>query len=371
MAKPPRSALAAAVPLAAAAILTASAAQAPTRIATTAEALVGAPVFFHGKRIAIRHPLETDGDLVRLAGTARPVYVYWQQRPQRQEGEIRGEFWDIGRFEEFDPRFAGYDFRPMLDAASKGQWPPRERLYVIVGASLVENQLPQAPTLRALALAPGQYEGREVTLAGRFKGANLYGDLPQGVGKSKWDFVLQSADAAVWITGLRPRGRGFELDPTRRLDTGRWLKITGTVRLDGPQVWIEGRDLELAEAEEEEPVEVPEPVIPKNPPPTVIFSAPVAEDFEVDRSAPIRLQFSNDMREGSFDGAVRVAYTGDNPPPPPKFTVAYNGGTRSLEIQFAAPLERFQNVRVELREGIVAADGQPLAPWTLTFTTGG
>ncbi len=33
---------------------------------------------------------------------------------------------------------------------------------------------------------------------------------------------LQSADAAVWISGLRPRGRGFELDPGARVDTGRW-----------------------------------------------------------------------------------------------------------------------------------------------------
>jgi hypothetical protein len=357
--------------LLAAAALARPAAQAPTRIATTADALVASPVFFQGKQIAIRQPLEVEGELVRLAGTARPVFVYWRQRPARQDGEIRGEFWDIGRFEEFDPRFAGYDFRPMLDAASKGQWPPRERLYVIVGASVVESQLPQAPSLRALALAPADYEGREVTLAGRFKGANLYGDLPQGVGKSKWDFVLQSADAAVWISGLRPRGRGFELDPTRRLDTGRWLRVTGTVRRDGPQVWIEGRTLEPAEPEEEAAVETPAPVIARNPPPSVIFSAPVVDDFDVNRNLPVRLQFSNDMRGGSFEGAVRVTYTGENPPPPPKFTIAYNGGTRSLEIQFAEPLERFQAVKVELLEGIAAVDGQPLAPWSLTFTTGG
>jgi hypothetical protein len=353
------------------AALAAPAAQAPTRIATTADALVASPVFFHGKQVAVRHALEGEGDLVRLAGTARPVFVYWRQRPSRLEGEIRGEFWDIGRFEEFDARFAGYDFRPMLDAVSKGQWPPRERVFVIVGASIVESALPQAPSLRALALAPQQYEGRDVTLVGRFKGANLYGDLPQGVGKSKWDFVLQSADAAVWITGLRPRGRGFELDPTRRLHTGRWLQVTGTVRRDGPQVWIDGRSIELSDADEEAPVEVPAPVIPKSPPPTVIFSAPVADDFDVRRDEPVRLQFSNDMAERTFRDTVRVRYDAPNAPPLPKFSVSYNGGTRSLEIQFTEPLERFQVVTVELLEGITAADGQPLPPWSLTFTTGG
>jgi hypothetical protein len=347
------------------------AAQAPTRIATTADALVASPFFFHGKQVALRHGLDHDGDLVRLADTARPIFVYWRSRPDRTSGEIRGEFWDIGRFEEHDPRFAGYDFQPMLDAVSNGRWPPRERVYVLLGATILESALPQTPSLRALALAPDQYEGREVTLVGRFKGANLYGDLPQGVGRSKWDFVLQSADAAVWIANLRPRGRGFELDPTRRVDAGRWLQVTGTVRRDGALVWIDGRALEATDAVEEAPIEVAVPIIPKQPPPEVIFSAPVPDDFDIERDAPVRLQFSRDMTDESFRGAVRVRYTAPEAPDPPRFTATYNGGTRSLEIRFAEPLLRFMEVRVELLEGIVAVDGQPLQPWSLTFTTGG
>ena len=46
------------------------------------------------------------------------------------------------------------------------------------------------------------------------------GDLPQGVAKSKWDFVLQSADASIWVTGLRPKGKDFDLDPSARVVTG-------------------------------------------------------------------------------------------------------------------------------------------------------
>jgi hypothetical protein len=368
MLRPSRLPLALAVPLAAGA---APAPQAPTRLATTAEALVASPFFFHGKQIVVRHELTSDGNLTSLTDTPRPIFVYWRERPSRLQGEIRGEFWDIGRFEEHDARFSGYDFRAMLDAASGGRWPPRDRVFVILGASVVESPLPQAPTLRAIALAPGQYEGREVTLVGRFKGANLYGDLPQGVGKSKWDFVLQTADAAVWVTGLRPRGRGFELDPTRRVDTGRWLQVTGSVRRDGTLVWIDGSSLQLAEAPDEAPIEVAIPVIPKAPPPAVIFSAPVPDDFDVEREVPVRLQFSRDMTEQSFRNAVRVTYESPNAPPVPKFTVSYNGGTRALEIRFAEPLVRFQVVKVELLDGITAIDGQPLAPWTLTFTTGG
>jgi hypothetical protein len=346
-------------------------AQAPTRIATTADALVAAPFFFHGKQVAVRHALEQDGDLVRLAGTARPVFVYWRSRPDRSSGEIRGEFWDLGRFEEQDARFAGYDFRPMLDAVSNGRWPPRERVYILLGATLVDSPLPQTPSLRALALAPEQYEGRQVTLVGRFKGANLYGDLPQGVGRSKWDFILQSADASVWVANLRPRGRGFELDPTRRVDAGRWLQVTGTVRRDGALVWIDGRALEAADAVEEAPIEVAAPVVPKQPPPEVIFSAPVPEDFDIERDAPVRLQFSRDMVPESFRNAVRARYTAPDAPETPRLTATYDGGTRSLQIRFAEPLLRFMEVRVDLLEGITAVDGQPLQPWSLTFTTGG
>ena len=58
-------------------------------------------------------------------------------------------------------------------------------------------------------------------------------------------------------------------------------------------------------------------------------------------------------------------------PKPPAFTVTYNDAAHAIEIRFAQPLERFQQVRVEMLEGITALDGQPVKPWTLTFTTGG
>src|SRR5207342_2131812 len=106
-------------------------------------------------------------------------------------------------------------------------------VFVILNAASVESPLPADATIRALALAPEHYRDRSVTLIGRFRGSNLFGDLPLPVAKSRWDFVLQSADSAVWITGLRPRGKGFDLDPTARVDTGHWLQVTGTVRFEG------------------------------------------------------------------------------------------------------------------------------------------
>ena len=46
------------------------------------------------------------------------------------------------------------------------------------------------------------------------------------------------ADGAVWVSGLRPKGKDFDLDPVARVDTGRWLEVTGTVHREGPMVWL-------------------------------------------------------------------------------------------------------------------------------------
>ena len=42
-----------------------------------------------------------------------------------------------------------------------------------------------------------------------------------------------------------------------------------------------------------------------------------------------------------------------------------------LELKFTKPLERFRTLQVDLLEGILGTDGQPLKPWTLTFALGG
>ena len=76
-----------------------------------------------------------------------------------------------------------------------------------------------APTVRLVALDPESYVGKRVTLSGQFRGRNLMGDQPQAPNISKWDFVLHNADASVWVTGVRPRGKGFNLDVGARVDT--------------------------------------------------------------------------------------------------------------------------------------------------------
>jgi hypothetical protein len=369
------------------------AAQTSNRLCTTPASLRASPVFYHGKQIAVLGAAVEGRDFVRLeapgaSGPApapvaasslagdRPIYLFWRGRPQQLDGEVRGEFWDLGRLTEGDSRFSAYDFRPLLEATNQGRWPARDQLFVILGATVVEAVAPSTPTLRSIALSPERYENRGVTISGRFRGRNLFADLAAPVPTpTKWDFVIQSADAAVWISGLRPKGKGFELDPSARVDTGRWVQVTGVVRRDGARSWIEGTGVELTAPPEETQVEIAVPATPREPPPAVVFSAPVPDEPDVDATIVVRIQFSRDMDARSFKDHVRVSYLPPAqvigpPPPPPIFNFAYNVGNRGIELKFAKPLEKFQTVRVELLEGIKSIDGDALQPWTLNFTTG-
>jgi hypothetical protein len=353
-------------------------AQPATRFAATAASLRASPVFYHGKQVTVLGSITESRDLTRLEpeGSA-PIFLFFRDRASRSNGEVRGEFWDLGRLTEGDSRFANYDFKPVLEATTQGRWPGRDQVFVLLGASVTESVLPDTPTLRAIVLAPERYEGKSVTLSGRFRGRNLYADLPTPLpGASKWDFVMQSADAAIWIGNLRPRGKGFELDPGARIDTRRWVQVTGIVRRDGGRAWIEGREIEQVSPPEESTAEVVVPLTPPEPPPTVVFTTPVPDEPEVDLTTLVRVQFSRDMDSRSFKDRVRISYVpaaqpGAQAPAPPIYTSVYNIGNRGLEVKFAKPLEPFQTVRVELTEGITAITGDPLKPWSMTFATGG
>ena len=346
-----------------------------TRLATTTDTLLASAAFFHGRNVVLKQTLVTEGEFTRLADAPKLVYVFWRDRaPGADAGEVRGEFWDLGRIDPRDGRFTAYDFTRLIESANRGQWPGRDQIYVLLGASLAPSPPPRAPTVRAIALTPDDYVDREVKVVGRFRGRNLYGDLPMALGQDKWDFVLQSADGALWVTGVRPRGKGFDLDPNRRVDTGRWVEVTGVVARQGVTTYIDARAIGLAEEPDEPPVEITLPPPPPEPPPSVIFSAPIQDDTAVDRAAPVRIQFSRDLDPRSLRGRVRITYVapaaGTPPGAVPEFTVNYNDFARAIEIQFAEPLEAFQQVRIELLEGITAIDKQSLKPWVLNFSTG-
>jgi len=259
-------------------------------------------------------------------------------------------------------------------------------LAVATAPALGASQQPDVIAIRALSASPDQFANRIVTVVGRFRGRSVFDDasgiLPP-LEKSPWDFVLRSNDGGVWISGMRPRGDNFDLSPTSAVDAkiGRWLEVLGIVRVEKgwgkctgtaksscTQIWIEAMSIRAVTPQGEVSVDIP---AVRQDPPRVIFNDPLAGETDVPVTTAIRVQFSRDMNEtAAFSNHVRVSYIAAASPPLPKFAVTYQPATRSMEIRFAAPLERNRQVKVELLEGLTSRDGQPLAPWSFSFTTG-
>lgn len=87
----------------------------------------------------------------------------------------------------------------------------------------------ESDILEALATRGAQMAGQEVRAVGRFGGRNLFGDLPAGSAQTPSDWVLKRGPHAIWVTGRKPQGRGWRLDPAYKGDTVRWLEVTGRV----------------------------------------------------------------------------------------------------------------------------------------------
>lgn len=255
---------------------------------------------------------------------------------------------------------------------------------VLFGPIAAIGQSRPMTSLRALTATPERYANRAVTVTGRFRGR-----VPPNDGfpplhppnRSRWDFLLNAEDSAVWVSGIRPAGWDFDFDPLSPSDvrTGAWLEVTGTVRVARPcrairdcgSVWIEATDLCAAQAPSSDSPERRRRSAIQ--PPIVVFNDPITDEARVAPSTAIRLQFSTPMIAETFSERIRIAYSSAQSltaPLIPRFTAIYSDPTRSLAITFASPLASRQTVRVELLEGIVAANGRPFPAWGYVFSTG-
>lgn len=343
--------------------------QTSTRRLTTIDALRQFPGFYHLQTVVLRGEFADNGTRIMLRADEHELRVLLADGVSTTRGlvEVRGQLIDVGRLEREDPRAAGF-----AEGRDAERWPrPGEELFLRI-TSVAEAPPPTSATVRAIALEPWRYLGQKVTVLGNFRGRNLFGDLAGGPGKSPHDFVIRGAEGAIWVTGLRPRGRGFDLDVNRRVDSDRWVEVSGTVTRERGLVSIEATQITAAKAPEltAAPDTTDAPLPP--PPVEVIFSSPTADDIDVMPAAPIRIQFSRGLDEKSLAGRIRVTYVGGGPDQTTQqFKAAYDAANRALLITFAQPLERFRTIRIELLEGIKAFDGGPLAPWSLTFSVGG
>src|SRR5262245_9541853 len=354
-------------------------AQPAVRRATNLAALIAHPEFYHQHEVTVvgAVKLEDNGELRVTTDGASMRVIYKGSAPDGVD-EVRGEFWDLGRMGADNPKLATYDIKSTFKIDPEGAWPRPGQVIAIIASSVAPATPIAAPSIRNIVLNPSRYLDQRITVVGQFGGRNLLGDLPDAPAQSRYDFVLRSADAAIWVTNLRPRGKDFELALDARIDTGRWLEVSGTLEQARGLQWLDGTSgtIKVTQPPKEQTDDAPIR-IPMGPPPEIVFSAPTTDETDVQLSTNVRIQFSRDISPSTFRGHVAVKYSeaetrerGEPDTPKVEFTTQYLPGTRVLELKFANPLERFRTVTVELQDGILGTDQQPLKPWTLNFQTG-
>ena len=349
------------------------AAQPAVRRGTTILALRSYSGFYHQQVVSIVGEITGQADRLTIGNDEGSLRVLMQNAAPEGRVEARGQLLDIGRMSQDDPRLIPFNLLDRVRSAYPDRWPrPGEELVLVVSGTVPTPPATDItrPPLRSVAMEPEKFVGRRVTVIGQFRGRNLFGDLPESPVNDKWTFVIRSADTAVWVSGVQPKGKTFNLDATKRLDAGRWVEIAGTVRSAKGLTWIEGASIELAKAPSETATTVD--VAPPPAPVEVLFSAPTQGETDVSPDTRIRMQLSRDVDVASLKDHVRISYTGAAADQPPlAFATNYTVATRALEIRPLQPWQRFSEVRVEFLEGIKGTDGGVLKPFTLAFTTGG
>ena len=370
------------VGLAAAAIADA---QPATRRATNLSTLLAYPGFFHGRPLVIVGTVGLEKDQLRLSDDNGSIHLLFKGTAPDGLDEVRGEFWDIGRMKADDIRLSTYDLRQTFKMDPDAPWPRPGDVTAFIATAVAPAVLPAQPSIRAIVLNPSRYLDQKVAITGQFSGRNLLGEMPDAPGKSRYDFVLRSTDAAIWVTNMRPKlkeanGKEIELGLDARIDTGRWLTLRGTVQQARGLLLLDAEAGSLSFAKpptdtrtEEDPIRVP-----AGPPPEVIFSTPTQDETDVPMGTTVRIQFSRDIDLATLKGRVKPHYLesqsaerGEPVTPSADFTFQYAGANRVLELRFTKPLERFRTLKVDLLDGILGTDGQPLKAWTLTFMLGG
>jgi Bacterial Ig-like domain len=244
----------------------------------------------------------------------------------------------------------------------------------------------QSVTLEELVTRPGKYDGRTVRVVGQFRGRNLFGDLPSASERRHSDWVIKDDLFAVWVTGKKPKGGGWQLDPGLKRDSGHWIEVVGRVDTRGGVVYIQALSVEQGKAPG--PTAAAEPPAPPPPrpkvPPVVVFQLPLDGDTQVPAQSRFAVQFSKDMDEKTFKGHVLLRYAGGVRPGDRGFdgtTLSYDGGRRALIVDPGDVLRPGRRLELLLLPGILDVDGLPLTPRpgkqagvaveTLRYTIGG
>src|SRR5947208_3567039 len=286
-------------------------AQPATRRPTNIAALIAYPSFYHTRPILIVGTVSTNETGIRVSDDNGSIKVLFKGSAPDGLDEIRGEYWDIGRMKPDEPQLAGYDLQRTFGVDPNGPWPRPGEVTAIIATNISQAVLPPTPSIRAITLHPTRFVDQKVTITGQFSGRNLFGDLPDAPGKSRYDFVLRASDSAIWITGAQPKGKGFNFSLDSRLDSGRWLEVTGIVKTGRGLLWLDVAPdgIQLGKAPTETaPADTEQVRVAPAPRPEVVFSAPTQDETDVSMSTTVRIQFSRDIDQSTLKGHIKAHY---------------------------------------------------------------
>jgi len=230
---------------------------------------------------------------------------------------------------------------------------------------LAKNFKAAVVSLELLVTRAGKMDGQLVRVVGKFRGRNLFADLPARSMKRVDDWVIKDSLFAVWVTNKKPKGDGFELDPSIRRASSRWVEVIGRPSTRNGVVIIDAAQVSLTQPPTPQADAAPPPPPPERPkiPPVIVFSLPLDGESDFDFSGRITIQFNNDMDEDSFKGRVGLRYEHPQPGDPgfESMHVSYNAGSKALIVDPGAPILRGRVLDLVLLTGIIDIDGQALA----------
>jgi Bacterial Ig-like domain len=222
-------------------------------------------------------------------------------------------------------------------------------------------------SLEALVTKPGARDGQTVRVVGKFRGNNLYGDLPVSSNHASSDWVIKDDVWSIWITGRKPKGAGWELDPKLKRDTGKWVEVIGKPETKGNITYLKAIRVALSAPPTATADVQPPPPPPERPklPPVVVFALPLDGEREVPSDSRFTVQFSKDMDEQTFEGHIQLRYAGPKQPGDRDFDglkLSYDGGRRALTIDPGDVLRPGRQIELILLPGIADVDGLSLEP---------
>jgi len=224
-----------------------------------------------------------------------------------------------------------------------------------------------AVTLESLVSRPGKVDGQTVRVVGKFRGRNLYGDLPARSERASGDWVIKDDLYAVWVSGRKPKGSGWELDASLKRDTGKWIEVIGKPETRNGVTYVRAVQVRITDPPRPMADAAPPPPPPERPkvPPVVVFALPLDGEGEVPSDSRFVVQFNKDMDEATFKGNVMLRYAGPTLPGDRQFDgikLTYDQGRRALTIDPGDVLRPGRQIELMLLPGIADIDGLTLVP---------